>query len=129
MATRVTLQNIIMLPNNTAICPISTNRHTADRHFTIDADRLHLVLNRSWSVLNDCSHKKGQHLVIRSNKGGKVELLHRVLFAEELKGTSLTVDHLLHWTDNRRVSVDLVTMEENTRRGRAIYNPSRRRNK
>lgn len=127
MATRVTLDNVIILPNNTAICPISTNKHSPERHFTIDADKLYLILGKSWSVLNDSSHRGAVHLVLRSGYGGKVKLLHRVLFADELDGTDLTVDHLLHWTDNRRVSVDFVPMRENARRGKAVYNPSRRR--
>jgi hypothetical protein len=127
MATKVTLDNVIILPNNTAICPISTNKHSKEKHFTIDADKLHLVLGRSWSVLNDSGHKGATHLVLRAKISGKAQLLHRILFENELQGTELTVDHLLHWTDNRRVSVDLVSMEENASRGKAVYNPSRRR--
>lgn len=124
MPIRLSLDNVVILPNNTAICPISTNKHSEERYFTVDADRLYLILGKSWSVLNDSAHKGAVHLVLRAGYNGKAKLLHRVLFADELDGTDLTVDHLLHWTDNRRISVDLVTMSENARRGKAIYNRS-----
>lgn len=125
MPIRLSLDNVVILPNNTAICPISTNKHSEERYFTVDADKLHLILGKSWSVLNDSAHKGTVHLVLRASYNGKAKLLHRILFADELdKQADLTVDHLLHWTDNRRISVDLVTMSENARRGKAIYNRS-----
>ena len=74
MATRVTRENSIFHNNGSVSCPISSNKYTRDRYFTIDQDKFHLVEGRSWSVLNDSSHRGGVHYNIRSKQNSKVEL-------------------------------------------------------
>jgi hypothetical protein len=115
----VTMDNIIIHDNGSVSCPFSTNSYTEDEYFTIDIASLDHVLNKSWRVHNDHSSINCTHLNIRTGGNSDTTLLHRLVFENELQG--LEVDHLLHFTDNRRASVEFVTKEENSRRGAAIY--------
>lgn len=116
----VTMENIIIHKNGSVSCPFSTNSYTDDEYFTIDYINLSAVLGRSWRVHNDHASSGGVHYNIRTGNGvtGTI-LLHRLIHNTE--AGHLEVDHLLHFSDNRRASVDFVTKEENTRRGAAIY--------
>jgi len=123
---KVTRENSIFHKNGSVSCPISSNKYTEDEYFTIDQDKFHLVEGRSWSVLNDSSHKGGVHYNIRSKLHGKTECLHWVLYRKETLDVGLTTDHILHWTDQRRCSVEFISMHENLRRGAALYHKGRK---
>lgn len=118
---KVTRENSIFNKNGSVLCPLSSNKYTSDEYFIIDSDLFYLVEGRSWSVLNDTSHKGGVHYNIRAGVDGKVKCLHWVLFHKETIEVGLSTDHLYHWLDNRRSSVDFVSMKENLKRGSAMY--------
>lgn len=124
---KVTRENSIFNKNGSVLCPLSSNKYTSDEYFIIDSDLFHLVEGRSWSVLNDSSHKGGVHYNIRARVEGKMKCVHWVLFQEETIDIGLTTDHLYHWLDNRRSSVAFVSMEENLKRGPAAYHRKSRK--
>ncbi len=109
------------------LCPISTNKWTDDEFFIIDIPNFSLVEGRCWSVNNDMSHLGKNHYSLRAGVDGKPVKLHTHLFREESVISGLQVDHLLHWTDNRRSAVDFVTHEENASRGPALLHEGSRR--
>lgn len=118
---KVTRENSIFSKNGSVLCPLSSNKYTNDEYFIIDADLFHLVEGRSWSVLNDSSHKGGVHYNIRARIEGKTVCVHWVLFYKQSIAKGLTTDHLYHWLDNRKASVEFVTRRVNSARGAAAY--------
>lgn len=124
---KATWSNVIVHSNGTTSVPFSTNSLTSDEYFTVDTERLSVVLGRSWRAHNDSSHKGRMHINIRTgNSKTGTFLLHRELFEAELQDTELEVDHILHWTDNRASSVEFVEKSENVRRGAAVYHRGRK---
>lgn len=126
----VTIENSIFHGDGSVSCPISTNKWTRDEYFTIDADSFPLVVGRTWYVNNTRISHGDLHFDIRTGKresdpnyatGTRDTLLHQLLHWGEANAVDLEVDHVLHWTDNRRCSVEFVTRAENVRRGRALY--------
>jgi len=124
---KVTRENSIFSKNGSVLCPLSSNKYTDDEYFIIDADLFHLVEGRSWSVLNDASHKGMTHYNIRAWVDGGVKCLHWVLFQKQTLAKGLTTDHLYHWLDNRRASVEFVSFGKNASRGPAMYHRNPRR--
>lgn len=135
----VTRNNSIFHDNGTVSCPISTNSWSSDQFFTIDASKFSLVEGlywhtkpqrangdtvlrmRAWINKEECpvSGQKGSN----PNKTGAY--LHQLLFHVECPSDQV-VDHIFHWTDNRRASVQFVTREENTRLGAALFHHGKR---
>ena len=123
---KVTKDNSIFHANGSVSCPFSTNSHTDDEYFTIDSDLFYLVEGRSFRVMNDSAHKGTTHYVIATDFPKKGTRLHWLLYHEQTIAIGLTTDHLLHWTDNRRASVEFIEMRENLKRGAAIYHAGRK---
>lgn len=128
----VTTDNIIVQGDGTIAVPFSTNSHTGDEYFLIDADKLMLVIGRCFYAHNDDAYKKvpSKHYSIRSDSYRSeygTPLVARVLHMENILPDDLTVDHCFHWTDCRRVSLDFVPAPENSRRGAAVYHRGRRK--
>lgn len=121
----VTRANSIFHENGSVSCPLSTNRWSNDAYYTIDASMFHLVEGRCWYVQRTNQFQSHTDIRSRCPETGKLLLLHQVLYGGEANARGYVVDHLLHWTDNRRQSVEFVTQQENIRRGGAIYHPGR----
>lgn len=123
----------------TVACPISTNKFTDDEYFTIDIRKFSRVEGQHWHVK---PQQKNGDTVFRlrtwlsiadSPVTGQVDIprnrtgvyLHQLVFHDEVPD-AMVVDHELHWTDNRRASVDFVTNAENVRRGAALFHHGKR---
>jgi hypothetical protein len=120
--------NILQQGKGTIAVPFSTNRWTSDTHFLVDADRMHLLLGHYFYVNNDKVYQSGtDHFSVRCGAFREeygTELVYRVLHVRQLHDPELVVDHCYHWTDCREASVEIITPEENLRRGNALYSPT-----
>ena len=125
----VTKENAIFSKHGSVLCPFSTNSLTEEEYFLIDADMFKHVEGRSWYVMNTRSHVGETHLTIVSNSPKRGSRLHWVLYQEETLDVGLSTDHLYHWTDNRRDSVEFVPLSENQSRGAAAYHSGRKNRK
>lgn len=121
----VTIDNSIFHKDGSVFCPISTNSHTEDEYFLIDQEDFDLVVGHSWCVENDNAHVGRYHYRISSRISTIKWRLHSYLFYIESIAVGLEVDHLDHFTDNRKCSIDFVTKEENVRRGAAAGHTSK----
>lgn len=134
----VTRTNSIFHKDGYVTCPFSTNSWTDDEYFTIDSKQFYLVEGRCWRVHNDQATRGRVHLNIRTElrsqdngiytqvAHGRTALLHILLFYAETVAVGLTTDHLLHFTDNRKSSVDFIPQPENTGRGAALFHKGRK---
>lgn len=132
----VTRATSIFHTDGTVSVPISSNRWNHITHVLIDQDRFHLVEERYINYRSPGGTKKygstfelaititlpEAELLGRTytpGKGGKNIQLHRWLFQEELLADlTLTVDHLIDRTDNRRCAVQFISDLENKRLGK-----------
>lgn len=146
----VTRQNSIFnYEAGTVACPLSTNSWTDDEYFTIDIEKFELVEGMWWCVNNvgstlgtenyriigttprdlvpESKLKFAKKFGSNHDDGSRVRFyLYQLIFGEEANALGLVVDHILHWTDNRRSSVDFVTPPENSRRGAALFHHGKR---
>lgn len=123
----VTRINSIFHENGSVSCPFSTNSLTEDEYFTIDTADFDKVVGRSWYVHNNRQPdiRTSYKPELDPPRESDCTLLHQLLFREDTVDVALQTDHVLHWTDNRRSSVEFVTPAENKRRGPALYHKTK----
>lgn len=123
----VTREQLIYQGDGSVAVPFSTNRWTRDEYFLVDADYVPLIVGNYFYVNNDDVYSRERnHFSVRCTAWRRefgTDLVARILHQP---GDSLTVDHCYHWTDNRRASVEVVTISENVRRGAALYHSGRK---
>lgn len=117
----VTRDTSVFHSGGSVSCRISTNKWTADEYFTVSENHFRKLEGKHVWVNNSHAHLGGTHYQLQTKHGGKTVLLHSYLYPEESVGSGLTVDHVLHWTDNRPESVEFVTRETNSSRGAALF--------
>lgn len=123
----VTTSNSIFSSGGSVLCPFSTNSLTQEEYFLVDVDKFPLVEGRSWYVMNTRSHVGDTHLVIVTNNPKPGTRLHWLLYEKETIQVGLSTDHLYHWTDCRRASVEFVPIQLNQSRGAAAFHSGRKK--
>lgn len=126
--------SVFNLKAGTVACPLSTNKWTEDEYFTIDIEKFEEVEGRTWySVITGRvrgdNAEDGCRYDVRTRRRSSDKnqskchdsILHHVLFWEEANAIGLEVDHVLHWTDNRRSSVQFIPPALNKKLGAALF--------